>query len=505
MKVFLMHRDADFALEQALPVNEAALTQDLELDTVCAAMAAGDPLLWEVARRVLLCGLRDPDAILYRQAVLGDCLANPAVVRELYALAGEALAAQRSVWGAFSSDSPRTILSVAVKKMELFVGFLRRLHAMTDEQRGSFASPGFTRLFAMLAAELDEEYFALIDSHLKALTFKGGMLISARLGAGNRGTGYTLRQARGRGWLERAFDRSGYTFTIPDRDDNGMRALGKLEDRGVNLAANALAQSVDHVLSFFTMLRVEVGFYIACLNLHDRLAAGTELKALPVPVARGELAFAAEELYDVSLALTVDQPVVVNDVNADGRSLVMITGANQGGKSTFLRSVGLAQLMMQAGMFVAAGSLRASVCDGVFTHYKREEDASMQSGKLDEELARMSEIADLIGPTCLLLCNESFAATNEREGSQIARQVIGALVDTGVRVLFVTHLFELADGLHRQGSGSALFLRAPRGEEGARPYTLVEGRPLATSYGEDSYRKVFGRPLGDAAARSARG
>jgi len=117
----------------------------------------------------------------------------------------------------------------------------------------------------------------------------------------------------------------------------------------------------------------------------------------------------------------------------------------------------------------------------------------------------MSEIADLIGPTCLLLCNESFAATNEREGSQIARQVIGALVDTGVRVLFVTHLFELADGLHRQGSGWALFLRAPRGEEGARPYKLVEGRPLPTSYGEDSYRKVFGRPLGDAAARSARG
>jgi hypothetical protein len=232
MKVFLMHRDADFALEQALPANEAALTQDLELDTVCAAMAAGDPLLWQVARRALLCSLRDPDAILYRQAVLGDCLANPTVVRELYALAGDALQAQRSVWGAFSSDSPRTILSVAVKKMELFVGFLRRLHAMTDEQRARFASPGFTRLFAMLATELDEEYFALIDSHLKALTFNGGMLISARLGAGNRGTGYTLRQGRERGWLERAFDRSGYTFTIPDRDDNGMRALGKLEDRG---------------------------------------------------------------------------------------------------------------------------------------------------------------------------------------------------------------------------------------------------------------------------------
>ncbi len=97
------------------------------------------------------------------------------------------------------------------------------------------------------------------------------------------------------------------------------------------------------------------------------------------------------------LTLTTRQGVVGNDVCADHKSLVMITGANQGGKSTFLRSVGLAQLMTQCGMFVGAESLRVNVCDGVFTHYKREEDATMESGKLDEELARMSEIADHIG------------------------------------------------------------------------------------------------------------
>ena len=54
-------------------------------------------------------------------------------------------------------------------------------------------------------------------------------------------------------------------------------------------------------------------------------------------------------------------------MDADGKSLVIITGANSGGKSTFLRSAGLAQLMMQCGMFVAAGSFRASVCKRVFT------------------------------------------------------------------------------------------------------------------------------------------
>ena len=116
--------------------------------------------------------------------------------------------------------------------------------------------------------------------------------------------------------------------------------------------------------------------------------------------------------------------VIGNDVTGDQKALVMITGANRGGKSTFLRSIGLAQLMMQCGMFVPAESFRANVCHGVFTHFKREEDSSMGSGKLDEELRRMSGIVDQISPYSMALFNESFASTNEREGSEIARQIV---------------------------------------------------------------------------------
>jgi len=178
-------------------------------------------------------------------------------------------------------------------------------------------------------------------------------------------------------------------------------------------------------------------------------------------------------------------------VDANGKQLVMITGANQGGKSTFLRSVGVAQLMMQSGMFVAAGSFSANVCDGVFTHFKRQEDSTMESGKLDEELSRMSDIADRISPNCILLCNESFAATNEREGSEIARQLVRALIEAGIKVFFVTHLFDLAHGFYRQELKTALFLRAERKPDGHRTFRLLEGEPLPTSYGEDSYRRIF--------------
>jgi DNA mismatch repair ATPase MutS len=352
----------------------------------------------------------------------------------------------------------------------------------------------------MLAEELDEGYLQLVDDHLKTLNFRGGILISAHLAAGNKGTGYRLRQPRERGLLGRLFDRSGYSFTIPERDHNGFKALGDLEDRGVNLAASALTQAVDHVHSFFTMLRTEIGFYVGCLNLHERLAGLGEPTAFPTPVPAGEPALSADGLYDPCLTLTTGERVVGNDVDAEGKLLVVITGANQGGKSTFLRSVGLAQLMTQCGMFVAAQSLRVNVCAGVFTHYKREEDETMESGKLDEELARMSEIANHVTAGSIVLCNESFAATNEREGSQIARQVVTALVEQGIKVLFVTHMFDLADGLHRRKLDTALFLRAERGSAGARPFKLSEARPLPTSYGEDSYRKIFGADVETARA-----
>ena len=171
----------------------------------------------------------------------------------------------------------------------------------------------------------------------------------------------------------------------------------------------------------------------------------------------------------------------------------MVTGANQGGKAVkLLRSVGLAQLLMQCGMFVPAESFCSSVYDGLFTHYKREEDTSMKSGKLDEELSRMSDIVDHMTTHPMILFNESFAATNEREGSEIAQQIISALLDKRVKIVCVTHLYELAHGIYLGNKGNVLFLRAERQDDGVRTFKLVEGEPLQTSFGEDLYHSIFG-------------
>ena len=200
---------------------------------------------------------------------------------------------------------------------------------------------------------------------------------------------------------------------------------------------------------------------------------------------------------------TPRSPTRASCVQAAGKSLVIITGANSGGKSTFLRSVGVAQLMMQSGLFVTAGSYRANVARGIFTHFIREEDADMTSGRLDDELRRMSAIADRIAPGCLMLFNESFAGTNEREGSEIGRQVVSALLDAGITVFFVTHRFGFAQHFHRQQAGTTLFLRAKRQPDGRRNYKLAVKDLLPTSFGEDRYYRLGGWLEEDTAASDA--
>jgi DNA mismatch repair ATPase MutS len=303
-----------------------------------------------------------------------------------------------------------------------------------------------------------------------------------------------LREPHQRSLLERITPSgpASYGFTIADRDEYGMQALGELRGRGIALAANALAQSTDHVLRFFDVLRAELGFYVSCLNLHDQLLSTGLATCLPDPLQPHERGITARGLCDPALALHLRAPPVASDIDADGTQLIIVTGANQGGKSTFLRSIGLAQLMMQAGMFVTAHALRAPASRGVFTHFKREEDPTMTRGKLEEELDRMSTIADQISSGSLLLCNESFAATNEQEGSEVAREVIRAMTEADVRAVFVTHLYDLAETLHRQRLAGAVFLRAEREPDGRRTFRIVPGEPLSTSYGQDSYRRIFG-------------
>ncbi|MHB1009429.1 MAG: MutS-related protein [Propionibacteriaceae bacterium] len=497
MKVKLLFAAEDPPEAAALPVHHADLRRDLDLDTVVEAMAGGDDLIRDGCLR---CVLADPISIpdvRYRQAILTDFLAHPELARALYQLACDAAEVKRRIRvGLFNRDHPTWILRSAVSILTELTTSLRGLREFSQTNRRTFASAGLQQLLTVIDTDLDDEYLAVLDDHLYRLKFPAGVHLTASFGPGALGTDYVLRRpVTVRNWWlaqwERVTRRDTYTYRLAPRDQAGADILNWLKDQGVNQVADAAAQSADHIIDFFAHLRQELAFYIGCINLHERLRE-TTVTCMPDPASPASATLAVHGLVDAGLRLRSSAAPVPNDLEATGKSLVMITGANQGGKSTFMRAVGLAQLMMQAGCFVTARAFSSSICSGVFTHFRREEDATLTHGKLDEELDRMSGLIDLISAQAMLLCNESFACTNEREGSQIALDIVNTLNEHQTRVIYVTHMYALANGLADQRGDTAVFLRAERLKDGRRTFQLRPGMPQTTSHGRDLYERVFG-------------
>jgi hypothetical protein len=498
MKTLLMHPDRDFVLPDTPPKAPLPFAQDIELDVLFDAAAAGD----RYVRGVMVAACteawsNDVATVRHRQAVLEDFLAHPDALRQLYAIAAEPFGHERSWHFNLFGRDPSAMVGSAVRTLLNCVELLRRLRDTTAANAGRFTAPALLRFAEMLAHDLDEPYLRAAAADLENLTFRRGLLLSAAVGDGGKGVEVMLRKPNQRdlSWLRSALTPGPRSFTLQlhPRDDAGAQAFGELRNRGLVLIVDALYQSAEHVLGFLRALRAELAFYLGCLNLREQLDRIGETVAFPRP-SDEQRRFACRNLRDVCLALTIGHGVVGNDVEAHGKALVVITGANRGGKSTFLRSVGLAQLMMQCGMFVTADAFEASLRSGLFTHYKREEDRSMRSGKFDEELVRMSTIADHIHRRALVLFNESFAATNEREGAEIARQVVTALLESEVTVFFVSHMYEFSRLF--LDSDTTLFLRAERGDGGERSFRLREAKPLPTSFGADLYERIFLAPDG---------
>ncbi len=480
-----------------LPVPSHAndLVQDLGLDVVINAAASGDRFIADVVSNALLNPATTVEQVQHRHQVLTDVLAQPALIRDLYRCTVEALEAERGVrrsW--FTQTHSTAALRRAVDVVSVLMDHLRELRRLAEDNRDLVQSAPLQGLLERQAHDLAEDYLDEVSEYLRALRSEA-ISVDAHLGKWNSVRGYELhRPPAHRPWKELAPPPLGhaYTFVIPPRDDAGADALSAMRDRSVGQVAEVLDRSARHILGWLTELRTQTAFYLGCVNLDQALVDTGTPTCLPTVTPAGDGRLTARGLRDPALALRTGGPVVGNDVEGDGKLLLLITGANSGGKSTFLRSLGLAQMMAQAGMPVAAEQATLDLRTGVFTHFRREEDASMTSGKLDEELRRMSGLVDRLPAGGLVLLNESFASTYEHEGTAIATDVVTALMDRAVRVAYVTHMYALAHAFTESEDARVLPLHAERSDDGTRTFRILPGSPAATSHAVDLWDTVFG-------------
>jgi hypothetical protein len=191
----------------------------------------------------------------------------------------------------------------------------------------------------------------------------------------------------------------------------------------------------------------EIQLYAAVLDHIDRLRpAGLDF-CYPTIVAEGE-DVSARGGFDLALAGALagtGTPVVRNDFRLAGKErIIVVTGPNQGGKTTFARAFGQMHYLASLGLPVPGSAARLGLCDGVFTHFERREAIDDARGRLKDDLVRIDDILRHATRRSVVIINEIFSSTSFRDARWLAREIAGRLVEQGVAAVWVTFIDEIA-------------------------------------------------------------
>jgi DNA mismatch repair protein MutS len=208
--------------------------------------------------------------------------------------------------------------------------------------------------------------------------------------------------------------------------------------------AERYADYLDPVVGAFDR---EIQFYLAYLELIEPLrAAGLPFCYPTIQDARKEMH--VHDAFDLALARKLrHEPtaMILNDLRLEGPERVLVvTGPNQGGKTTLARMVGQLHYLSRLGLPVPGREAELYLFDRLFAHFERREDAGHLTGKLEDDLRRIRHIFEQATGRSLVILNESFSATTVEDGLFLGRQVLDELIERDILAVYVTFLHELA-------------------------------------------------------------
>ena len=488
MKTGLLFKDKPFRLRE-LNNFDKALIDDLELELIIKQAADQSKIIRNAFENVLLSSLTDKETILYRQEVLKDVIVNKVQVAKFYDLISVAIYNIKDKFRfGIIDNSPSSVVRTSVDMMKYAfeqIEYARQYLVQFKEVK----SEGLKNFIEDMNKTYNPATIQKARLVLDGMDFENGYMMSAELDEIMTEKNYVFHRSTFIDKDSKKRWKKAQVIEFPTMTESLVNDTNKKLDLAFKSAAPVMGRVMNDIMDYLDCLRNELAFYVGCVNLYNSFQKyGMELC---YPNISDSNDFVYENLYDVALSIRNKKMAVGNNHNILNKKIMVITGANQGGKTTFLRSFGQAKLMLQAGIFVGAKSLKLGLTNGIYTHFDREEDTNMESGKLDDELKRLSLIVDNIKSGSTILLNESFQSTNEREGSTIGFEIIRALLDSNINVILVTHMYELAIDIKNSYEDASVFMRAERNDDGSRTFRLSENETLRTSFAMDLYNKIF--------------
>jgi hypothetical protein len=459
----------------------------------------------------------DPLTIAYRQNVLDDLLRAPDLAEQLLGLLprlrslGETPPFQR-----LGDESSLILVAGRLAELDNYVTCLEELWRAFSAHIEQLHSEGLRALHTTLAAaRADPDYLRLcaelprlraqmeqassvtigvnLNSQLQpeAATivaisserFSGARSLLGRL-LGERAASETLRG------LTSLYKADGAGGQSPEHEL--FRDLRRLIERVAAPVASVIDQYRRIRVGRLASIAPELAFYLGAARLtQDLRRLGLALCRPTIEPAQARIC-KITDCYALDLALRLRAMrgdaalagLVANEVRFDHTAYIaLLTGPNSGGKTTYTRAIGQAQVLFQAGLLVPGRAAQLSPADSVLTHFASAERLDLSGGRLAEELERLAAIFRVATPASLVLLNEPLTSTDQRSARALGRDLLAGLHLLGARTLFVTHIQELVD--------DALSL-AP---EGAGVSSLVAGIDLAEDKAQTpSYRIEPGLP-----------
>ncbi len=524
----------------SLELSPAAI-RDLGIERILAAFT-GDREHEQEIRKTFSQLPLDPDVISYRQDVLEDLLANPGLV-ERFALLLPTIDALFKY--SYRGQEPKSLDEVIWRTGELqsIVDCSEGLAQIFRAAEGRIQSQALRNLQEEISKVQRDPSYQTLVRELPALLSKlrgcASVTIGVNLDASLRPVQATLLSVNDRPFtdqslLNRLFgirkDQEGIAplHSVPQRAVAGQYAIPIISDLGwavepmmvplfadlsrvleriANPIARQLSQYVGVQSRLFIGLRQGLIFYLGAIRFIQRLERRGLRMCRPRLAPLEERLCEVKDSYNVHLGLTDSETYdekgsaipVTNDITIgpDGRILIL-TGPNQGGKTTYLQGVGIVHVLAQVGCYVPGTRAAISPLDQLFTHFPLEERPDTDTGRLGEEALRLAKIFEQVTGYSLVLLNESLSSTSFSESLYLAQDIVRMLRRIGVRAIYSTHLHELGnsvDELNDSVGGDSSIISvvsspvdpvlSASGEERQHMYKLEIRPPLGQSYARE--------------------